>query len=55
MRQYTPGHRIIANSEVRNDDTFGVLKLTLHAEGYEWEFVPVAGGAFTDRGSGVCH
>ena len=44
-----------ATSELRNSATFGVLKLTLHAEGYEWEFVPVAGGAFTDRGSGVCH
>jgi acid phosphatase type 7 len=44
-----------ANSEVRNDDTFGVLKLTLHATGYEWEFVPEAGKTFTDSGSGSCH
>jgi hypothetical protein len=44
-----------ANSEVRNDDTFGVLKLTLHATGYEWEFVPEAGKTFTDLGSGSCH
>jgi hypothetical protein len=43
------------NSEVRNDDTFGVLKLTLHANGYDWEFVPEEGKTFTDRGSGVCH
>jgi len=31
------------NSEIRNDDTFGVLKLTLHANGYDWQFVPEAG------------
>ncbi len=24
-------------------DTFGVLKLTLHAHGYDWEFIPVWG------------
>ena len=43
------------NSEARNDDTFGVLKLTLHAGGYDWQFVPEAGKSFTDSGSGVCH
>jgi len=36
------------NSEVRNGDTFGVLKLTLHADSYEFEFAPVAGQTFTD-------
>jgi acid phosphatase type 7 len=43
------------NSEARNDDTFGVLKLTLHSSGYDWEFVPQAGKSFHDSGSGVCH
>jgi hypothetical protein len=43
------------NSEVRNADTSGVLKLTLHPSGYEWKFVPVAGKSFTDSGSGQCH
>lgn len=47
--------RVAPNSEVRNDRTHGVLKLTLHPEGYDWEFVPVAGGTFTDSGSGTCH
>ena len=46
---------LAANSEVRNDDTFGVLKLTLHPKSYEWEFIPVAGGTFTDSGSDTCH
>ncbi len=45
----------IANSEAHNDDTFGVLKLTLHPAGYAWEFIPEAGKTFTDSGSGVCH
>jgi acid phosphatase type 7 len=44
-----------ANSEVRNDDTFGVLKLTLYPSGYEWQFIPVAGRTFTDAGSAPCH
>jgi len=43
------------NSEVRNADTFGVLKLTLHASSYDWEFVPQAGKSFHDSGSGTCH
>ena len=43
------------HSEVRNSDTFGVLKLTLHPTGYEWQFAPEAGKTFTDSGSGECH
>lgn len=42
-------------SEVRNNDTFGILKLTLHPTSYEWEFVPEAGKTFTDHGTGQCH
>jgi acid phosphatase type 7 len=44
----------IANSEVRNGDTFGVLKLTLHSSSYSWEFIPVEGETFTDSGSAPC-
>ena len=44
-----------ANSEVRNDHTYGVLKLTLHPTSYDWQFVPVAGKTFTDSGSTSCH
>jgi chitodextrinase len=43
------------NSEVRNSDTYGVLKLTLHPTNYDWQFVPEAGGTFTDSGTGQCH
>ncbi len=44
----------LANSEVRNGDTYGVLKLTLHSTGYDWEFIPVAGKTFTDSGTASC-
>jgi hypothetical protein len=44
-----------ANSEVRQNNTFGVLMLTLRATSYDWRFVPEAGKAFTDVGSGACH
>jgi hypothetical protein len=44
----------IANSEVRNATSFGVLRMTLAASGYSWQFVP-ATGSFTDSGSGDCH
>jgi len=43
------------NSEVRQADTFGVLKLTLHAESYDWEFVPESGKKFADSGTARCH
>ena len=43
------------NSQVRNDNTYGVIKLTLSADGYTWQFLPVAGASFTDSGSGTCH
>lgn len=42
------------NSEIRNSDTWGVLKLTLHAASYDWEFIPIAGQTFTDSGSSQC-
>lgn len=43
------------NSEVRNNTTYGVLKLTLHASTYDWQFVPIAGQAFTDAGTTAVH
>jgi hypothetical protein len=43
------------NSEARNDAAFGLLKLTLHTGGYDWEFLPVAGEDYTDSGSAACH
>ena len=41
------------NSEARISGNFGVLRLTLSADGYEWIFVPVSGPG--DSGTGTCH
>ena len=49
-----PTVAIHPNSDVRGD-AFGVLKLTLKADSYDWAFVPVAGANFSDSGSGSCH
>lgn len=43
------------NSEVRNDNTFGVLKLTLSPGHYTWQFIPEKDKSFTDSGEGSCH
>jgi len=45
----------LSASQVRNSTTYGVLKLTLRASSYEWQFVPVAGSTFTDSGTSNCH
>jgi hypothetical protein len=42
------------NSERRGTPN-GVLKLTLRADGYDWNFLPIAGQSFSDSGSGACH
>ena len=44
-----------ANSEVFNGETYGVLKMTLSASSYAWQFVPVPGSTFTDSGTAQCH
>jgi hypothetical protein len=63
IRQFTVGtggatlyplSTIKANSQVRNNKTFGVLKLTLHASSYDWKFVPIGGQSFTDSGKASC-
>lgn len=63
IRQFTVGtgggnlrgfESVQPTSAVRGSE-HGVLKLTLFDDRYEWEFVPVAGGSFSDRGSGSCH
>ena len=44
-----------ANSEVFYKGGFGVLKLTLHTESYDWAFISVKGKTFSDKGSELCH
>jgi hypothetical protein len=45
----------LPSTEAQNDNTYGVLKLTLRAGSYDWQFIPEAGKTFTDSGSGTCH
>jgi hypothetical protein len=45
----------LSSSQLRNSTTFGVLKLTLHSNSYDWQFVPIAGSTFTDSGTTACH
>ena len=42
------------NSEIRNADAFGVLKLVLRPTGYDWTFIAEPGKSFADSGSGQC-
>lgn len=43
------------NSEVRDATAYGVLKLTLRPNAYDWQFLPEQGKSFTDSGSASCH
>jgi hypothetical protein len=54
-KSHRPFATPLAASEVRNADTFGVLKLTLHSKSYDWEFIPEEGKTFRDSGSDPCH
>ena len=47
-------YRRSPGSEVRLDRTWGVLKLTLRADRYEWEFVSAADGRALDHGEDPC-
>ena len=51
---YFQGERL-PNSEAADGETYGVLKLTLRPAGYNWEFIPLEAGQFSDSGSGDCH
>ncbi len=54
-REHYPFGTPIANSQVRDNTTFGVLELVLHQRSYEWGFVSEVGGSFTDSGTTACH
>jgi hypothetical protein len=63
MRQFVVGtggaHIYDTRSRKPNSETIGrasgVLKLTLKADSYTWQFIPVPGASFSDAGSGTCH
>lgn len=43
------------NSELRDNTSFGVLRLTLHDSSFDWQFVPVPGNTLADAGTASCH
>jgi 3',5'-cyclic AMP phosphodiesterase CpdA len=42
------------NSEIRNNRSYGVIKFTLRASDYSWDYVPGAGEQFHDSGTAAC-
>ena len=57
---YTPFKLPLENSKVRDNSRFGVLKLVLRDDRYEWEFLEASydgfpNGKAPDRGEGKCH
>jgi hypothetical protein len=48
-----PANRL-PTSEVGDNHTFGVLSLTLHSTGYDWEFLAEGSSTFTDVGTAAC-
>jgi calcineurin-like phosphoesterase family protein len=42
------------NSQVRNTTVYGVLRLVLHRDSYDWRFLPESGQLWTDYGSRIC-
>ena len=53
-----PDYRFVTtkpNSEQRITGQNGVLKLTLMADSYQWDFVTAPNGSTADSGSGTCH
>ena len=55
---HQPGYGTIQpNSLVRDNTTYGVLRLTLRQDSYDWQYLSAqqtGNGKFTDKGSGSC-
>jgi 3',5'-cyclic AMP phosphodiesterase CpdA len=49
-----PTTTIQPNSQARESQTWGVLKLTLRPTAYGWEFMPIDGQTFRDFGMSAC-
>jgi hypothetical protein len=49
------GNSFDANSQAHQNNTFGVLKLTLRSGAYDWQFLPEAGKTYSDSGTTACH
>ena len=51
-RHFIDPNKLAPNSEARGDHAYGVLRLTLGSDGYDWEFR--GGDTFTDSGHDTC-
>jgi hypothetical protein len=51
---YAFEHEALPTTEVRQDDTYGILRLDLGVGAYDWEFLAASEPAFTDLGTGDC-
>jgi chitodextrinase len=49
------GSSLDANSQAAQNNTYGVLKLTLRPGAYDWQFLPEAGKTYSDSGTTACH
>jgi hypothetical protein len=52
-RELSSFQHLQPNSELRQSGTFGVLKLTLHASSYDWQFIRTAGQPMPNGDSGT--
>jgi hypothetical protein len=43
------------NSQAHQNNTYGVLQLTLRSGAYDWKFLPESGKTYTDSGTTSCH
>ena len=44
----------LPTTQIRDGETWGVLRLDLRPGGYDWRFLPARGQTFTDHGSSAC-
>ncbi len=51
-RNFTQFTHTEANSQVKNDATFGILKMVLNSSSYDFNFIPILGSTFTDSLTG---
>ena len=54
-RSITPFRTMLANSEVQDTTSFGVLTLRLAPTGYQWKYLATPGMPLADSGTGTCH
>jgi hypothetical protein len=44
-----------SRSELRANDSYGLLMLTLRDTAFDWRFVPAPGSSLVDAGTAACH